>query len=240
MLRRSSRWIAVSSLVIVSAFMLPALAAASQITFTGVGRGSQVSITSVGRPGPDTISVMAGELNWSFASETPEGFANDFYSYCVDVNQYLSSPQTVTQTSSTGFTNGAPGGGERAAWLFNTYAAGIHSGPSTTTTNIQAAALQVAIWETMYDTNGNLGEGTFILNTTGQIRTQAQIYLNNLFLPGGRYNTSVATILEVISPNLGQDQIVSRVSEPSTLLLMGVAFLVFARRARRSPAERRP
>jgi hypothetical protein len=217
--------------------MLPAVAAADTINFLGLNRGSQVSLTwddpnsSATRSG----TFWAGELGWYFSGGTPEGFATNFYSYCVDVAQNLGSPQTVTPRSTTGFTNGAADGGARAAWLFNTYASNIHASTDSTA-GIQAAALQVAIWEAMYDTGANLAEGSFILNTTGTVRTQAQAYLNSLYgAGGGGYFTSVATILEVISPNRGQDQIVSRVNEPSTLLLMGLAFLVFARRTRRGP-----
>jgi PEP-CTERM motif len=42
----------------------------------------------------------------------------------------------------------------------------------------------------------------------------------------------VATILDAAHPT-GQDQIVAQVSEPSTLLVMGLAFFGFAMLARR-------
>jgi hypothetical protein len=188
---------------------------------------------------------MAGELNWQWVGSPPDGFAESFYSYCVDVSQNLRDPQEVTARSTNGFTNGAAGGGARAAWLFNEYAAGIRSTADAAAANIMAAALQVAIWEAMYDSSANLTTGSFILTTTGalgnqwQVRNQAQAYLDALYITATTYRTGVATILEVVSPNRGQDQIVTRVSEPSTLLLMiGVAtFLVFANRFRRQPGQ---
>ena len=210
---------------------IPSAAAANQIDFLRVGHGSAVSISGV-RSG----SFMAGELEWQWIGTTPDGFAQSFYSYCVDVSQNLADPQTVTARSSDGFTNGVTDGGGKAAWLFNTYAAGIRANANASGANIQAAALQIAIWEAMYDTSANLGVGNFILNTTGAIRTQAQTYLTSLYGgANGSYQTGVATILEAISPNPGQDQIVARVSEPSTLLLMGVAFLMLAKRSRKTP-----
>ena len=210
---------------------IPSAASADQIDFRRVGHGSAVSISGV-RSG----SFMAGELEWRWIGTTPDGFAQSFYSYCADVSQNLADPQTVTARSSDGFTNGVSDGGGKAAWLFNTYAADIRANANVSGANIQAAALQVAIWEAMYDTSANLGGGNFILNTTGAIRTQAQTYLSSLYGgANGNYFTGVATILDVISPNRGQDQIVARVGEPSTLLLMGVAFLMLAKRSRKTP-----
>ena len=57
---------------------------------------------------------------------------------------------------------------------------------------------------------------------------QATNYLNALY--SAQPWTSVATIL---STNGGQDQIVAQVSEPSTLLILGLAFFGFAALARR-------
>lgn len=218
------------SLLVCLLWLTPGTAHASQINFLQVGHGSQVSVAGV-RSG----TFMAGELNWQFIGAAPEGFASDFYSYCVDVTHNVADPQTVTARSSEGFANGAADGGGRAAWLVNTYAETIRNNTNHAAANIQAAALQVAIWEAMYDDDNDLGAGSFVLNTSGAIETQAQSYLSSLFSGvGGSYLTSVATILDVASFQAGQDQIVSRVSEPSTLLMMGVAFLVFARRTRRT------
>lgn len=217
--------------LLVALVTFPSVASASEINFQRVGHGSAISISGV-RSG----SFMAGELDWQWVGTTPDGFAQSFYSYCVDVSQNLADPQTVTPRSSDGFTNGVIDGGAKAAWLFNTYAADIRANTHTSSANIQAAALQVAIWEAMYDPSANLGGGNFILNTTGAINTQAQTYLSSLYAGvNGGYLTGVATILEAISPHAGQDQIVARVSEPSTLLLMGVALLALARRSRKTP-----
>lgn len=220
--------------VLSGALLLMGLASsanANQIDFRRVGHASQVSVSGV-RSG----SFMAGELEWLWMGSAPEGFAQSFYSYCIDLSNNLADPQEVRQRDTEGFTNGVANGGAKAAWLFNEFAAGIRSTSNVSSANTMAAALQVAIWEAMYDTSANLGGGNFILNTTGAIRTQASAYLNALYTGTTTYRTGQGTVLEVVSPNRGQDQIVARVSEPSTLLLMGVAFLVFANRVRR-PTE---
>ncbi len=215
--------------------MVPSNAAAERIDFLGVAHAATVSIGGI-RSG----TFWAGEMNWQWIGTAPAGFAQSFYSYCVDVGHNLSDPETVTVRSSTGFTNGVVDGGAKAAWLVNQYAAGIRATSIATQANTLAAALQVAIWEAMYDSTANLATGSFRLTNgslTSTVRTQADTYLTALYTASGTaYNTSVATILDVVSPNSGQDQIVARVSEPSTLLLMGVALLLFARRIRRSNA----
>lgn len=207
---------------------------AEVIDFLGVGRHTNVSIGGV-RSG----TFAAGELNWRWDGTAPEGFAQSFYSYCVDVTQNLRNEQTVTERSSNNFTNGVVGGGAKAAWLVNTFADGIRAISNIAEANTKAAALQVAIWEAMYDTTAGLGSGAFYLtggSLNSAVRTQAETYLSMLYGENGSYNTSVARVLDVRGAN-GQDQIVSSVSEPSTLLLLGVAFLAVARRARKTAQQ---
>jgi hypothetical protein len=219
---------------------LPARAYADSIDFLGVGRNSTVSIGGV-----RTGTFAAGELNWQWLTATPEGFAQSFYAYCVDVTQNLRDPQTVTPRTTEGFTNGVVDGGAKAAWLVNEFAGSIHALTNVAEANTKAAALQVAIWDAMYDTTAGLvntgsGVNNFYLTgaslTNTAVKTQAETYLSMLYGSDGSYNTSVARLVEVRSPNLGQDQIVRSVSEPSTLLLMGIATLAFVRRSRKPAA----
>ena len=210
--------------LIVSA-LTPGVSQAETIKFAGTGFGSQVTIG--GTSGANYHgSVFAGELDWQWVGTAPAGFATSFYAYCVDLSSFLRSEQTVTPVSSTGFSNGVIDGGKKAAWLFNEYAAGIHSNIATASMN--AAALQIAIWEAMYDGSANLGGGAFTATTSNsQILSQATTYLNALY--ASTPWTAVATILSTSS---GQDQI-TQVSEPSTLLIIGLAFFGFAALARR-------
>ena len=115
------------------------------------------------------------------------------------------------------------------------YASGIHSSG----TNIQAAALQLAIWEALYDSNQDLGAGAFRSNASGAILTQTQTYLSALY--SSDYHAARATWLDVDgnNPNAafrGQDQITHGVPEPTTLMLMGVACLALVRRRRTQQA----
>jgi hypothetical protein len=208
--------------------LTPAAVQAETMRFDGVGYASTVYVGGL-NGGNYHGYVTAGELNWSWVTAPPAGFAQSFYSYCVDLASFVQGQQVVTATpsSSSLFTNGVTNGGAKAAWLFNEYAAGIHAMTNIATAKINAAALQVAIWEALYDTSANLGGGQFTASANGLVITQAQSYLTSLY--SSQPWTSVATILMT---SAGQDQ-VTQVSEPSTLLMMGLAFFGFAALARR-------
>jgi len=148
-----------------------------------------------------------------------------------DATQYLRDPQYVTVRTTDLFTSGSANAGAKVSWLFNSYAGAIHARG----TNTQAAALQLAIWEALYDSNQDLSAGAFRATATGAILTQAQTYLSALY--SSSYLGSQATWLDVdgANPNpayRGQDQITHGVPEPSTVLMMAMAGLALIRRRR--------
>ena len=222
------RTLVVGLLFAASVLMAPAVAHAEIIQFNGLGYASVVTVggsIAANYHG----GAWAGEMNWSWVGTAPAGFAQSFYAYCVDLSSYEQPQQTVTPVSTAGFTNGVPNGGGKAAWLFNEYASGIHAMTDATTAAVNAAALQIAIWEAMYDTTANLADGGFTATATNTaVTTKAAGYLSALY--SSQPWTAVATVL---STDKGQDQIVQQVGEPSTLMLMGLAFFGFAALARR-------
>ena len=172
--------------------------------------------------------MAAGELNWRWLYGTPDGFKQDFFSYCVDALNYLRDPQTVSidTTENLALSGGnrpaATNAGARVAWLFNTFAESVHASGS----GIAAAALQVAIWEALYDgSSGDLAGGNFRLNTTGTVRTQAGTFLSAL--QGSNYSTANATWLNT---SYGQDQITHGVPETVSMLMLGMGLLAYRRR----------
>jgi hypothetical protein len=218
-------------------------ASANSLIYDGMGNRGVVTIELNGvQEGP----YYAGEINWLWDT-APEGFAEAIYTYCVDPFNSAISPQWVEQKSTEvmivdGILDPAAGG--RAAWLFNTYAPSIRAGGG----DIEAAGLQVAIWEAVNDSDNNLAGGDFalVVNSSvwggealaSSIRDQAQTYLDALFYAPGQFHLSTATWLDA-TPS-GQDQIThlaqpqTPVSEPGTLLLFsfGVPAALIRRRLR--------
>jgi hypothetical protein len=218
-------------------------AAANSLIYDGMGHRSVVTIALNGsQEGP----YYAGEINWLWDT-APEGFAEAIYTYCVDPFNSAITPQSVVNESTdVMIVDGVldPSAGGRAAWLFNTYAPTIRAGG----TDVEAAGLQVAIWEAVNDADNDLADGDFALivnsvvyggeSMATDIRDQAQSYLDALFYAPGQFHTSTAVWLDA-TPT-GQDQITqlaqpsTLVSEPGTLLLFsfGVPAALMRRRLR--------
>ncbi len=211
------------------------VASAATIDFTGVGKNAIVTIG-----GLYSGTVYAGELNWTWIGAPPSGFGSSLYAYCIDILNDVTDPESVTVRAMSELTpqtspSTAQDGGERAAWLFDTYAAGIHASG----TGNQAAGLQIAIWEALYDATLNLASGNFILAgavstpAVGTPQFWANTYLSALMSSGaanGNYSTTTAAWLDAAVP--GQDQITAQVPEPAAWLIL-VAGLFVAAASRR-------
>jgi len=210
---------------------LPSKASASQLIYQQMGQHDIVTVQGAG-------SFYAGEIDWLWDTP-PAGFGAAVTTYCVDLFREMTTPQDVVVGTTAGIATGAQDAGGKVAWLLNTFAPLVSSG-------VQAAALQVAIWESLYDNDHNLAAGTFQLVTdstayTGAakaqlIADQANDYLNQLYLPGGGYNTSTATWLHAVEPSGGQDQITTT-PEPASLTLLGMGGLLAFRRRRTADGQ---
>lgn len=218
-----------------SVLLVPSKTFASDLNFAGMGQHDIVTIN-----GLVSGSFYAGEIDWNWSNPVPAGFDSSITTYCVDLLHELSYTQTVgiSNTDDPAMTTLAVDGGGKAAWLVDTYAAVVSTG-------VQAAALQVAIWESLYDNDHNLNTGNFSLVTSNAAYTgaaeamliynQANYYLNQLFsssAPNQQYYTATATWFDAIGPSGGQNQIGT--PEPATLALLGLGGAIAAFRRRRT------
>jgi len=243
-IERSRSPLLIVATLVVMALCNPASAAAELVGFAGptnwTGKGYGATI-SASLEGANSYTGFAGELNWLWGADsnpatiaaTPDGFVQAFFSYCVDFTHSLGDPQDVVVVSSTGFYQDIIGpdvleGGAKASWLFNRYAGDIRSSVGTDL-NLRAAALQVAIWEALYDSSANLVGDRFTLATTGAVATYAGSYLTELYSHQGEWTSSAALVLKTEN---GQDQI-TRVPEPATVGLLGLGLFALAASARR-------
>ena len=126
---------------------------------------------------------------------------------------------------------------EQAAWLAENYFSSLGS------TNQNAAATQIAIWEACFETDGILDvtDGYFKVTANGATLTQAQDLLDNMqlasFTPSKWY---LAISPPDQDPDTGepQDFIVPNIPEPGTMLLLGTGLLGLYGYARRKRSSR--
>jgi hypothetical protein len=222
------RLLFITPLLLVLLYSSPAHA--ETLGFDGTGKG----VWGVDISGPllTVDNVFAGELDWTWLTGPPLGFGTDIYTYCIDVLQDVTNPEEVTIQSTNDITpltapDTVAGAGDRVAWLFNMFAQQVHE----TGTNEEAAGLQIAIWEALYDTTADLASGNIIFAglSTG-VATAANTYLQAL---SSASDVNTASALWLNSAG-GQDQ-VTTVPEPASMLLFVLgAGLVWNARRRQS------
>jgi hypothetical protein len=123
-------------------------------------------------------SLVAGEFRATFNGPTAPGYSSSFIAYCTDLLSALRSGYFTPRTFPEGPNpetnpNWVALGGQKAAYLYNNNAA-VVSGD-----NLQTAALQIAIWEVLYDSNVDLMGGLFKVATV-DVKNAAQVILNTL------------------------------------------------------------
>jgi hypothetical protein len=192
-----------------AAFVFVTSVNANEITFNGLAYNKAVQIRHEGT----NLNVLAG----AFLIKIDDNKVNDI-AYCVDLDHWMASRWSATIVPVTRVGNGLA-----AAYLYDHFASKVSS-------DLSAAGLQVAIWETVedYGQGLNLNSGNFRLNASNDVRDAAQGFLTALPSSLNGYTPSSYVILSGTGPQ-SQSLIVP---EPGTvgLLTLSVLSLLFRNR----------
>ena len=192
----------------------------------GPARASQIEVLdwTLGYQVRYTLEDGPGKTAWTAEMRVMVDDFRDVFAYCVDLKQTISqgTPYQValedprTHNIST----------LQAAWLLGRYSPGLHLAPSDYSERAAITALQVAIWEVIYDhADLDLDSGTFVLQNvlaseSVVIRQLALAYLQSL--PPGLSSTGLAFAIISRDPK-HQDLVLGAAPEPGSLCLTGSA-----------------
>ena len=235
------------------AWPTPASAGTISIDTFFQGYGAHVAVAGEDASFVFGSVVMSGGTGLGDPLDAPATFE----AYCVDFNTSIFGPtlpdppgtydatraDMSTWADSGGLT--AQGSGQRAAWLYNEFASTFDADPTSDLGKRQRSALQMAIWNALYDSDFTVADNDDVHNTVYFIEDNrlltglADSYLAALQLAGAGVNAADAAWLQLASADIdpvtgrrvdAQDFIgpTATVPEPSVALLLGMGMLSLA------------
>ena len=194
--------------------------------------GNNVNVTSTGIASPASYGGGAGAFAGTLSGAGVFDSAS-FVTYCAELEQsfgFGSLPGYALVTPAAYNGAGANGWGANSAAIGNRLGQLLTYALPTANTSVNSTSLQLAIWNTIYDTDNTVASGAF--TDVSGYAAQADAYLSSSLSTVSAYQIGVLT-------NSGAQDFVAfaPVPEPGTYVLMaaglaGVGF-VARRRTRR-------
>lgn len=139
---------------------------------------------------PHYTAATAFSATWRGGDALPDGHSIPFLTFCLDMNKSITSgwwqsgafdDPVLTAQSSPAIRQ--PNSLYRAANLYNHFSAGIMNSDGTWANKLDGAALQLSIWEVLYETDSGFdvytGEGFKVTKGTSAVMDRANQMLHS-------------------------------------------------------------
>ncbi len=202
----------VVTVAVLALSVVPSAALADIMTYRGVGLNEHVKIHADGLLA-DELTVRAGQYLVTYKDV-------DYDAYCVDIDHYAGSGE-VEEWEISQLNNGY-----LVAYLFENHSDDV-------VTDLDAAALGVAIWEVIYEETGNefnVDNGYFSITNNDDVAAAA-----NELLAALPDTHTPQWDLTVLHSECKQDMLIGAnpIPEPATLVLLGLGGIGVLIRRRR-------
>lgn len=210
----------------VVASLLATLLALGITGYAAKAQASQLEVLNwtLGHQIQYSLNSGADKNAWTAQMRVSLDDFSDILAYCIDLGQTINKNVEYTVTVDPVQTH--PVSTLQAAWLLGHYAPGLGLATAGYSLQTNITALQVAIWEVIYDhASADLTSGSFVLKNvysteSAQVQSLANQYLASL--PGNITDTGLSFGAATRSASV-QDLVVGTTPEPGSMLLFGSA-----------------
>lgn len=202
--------------------LIPSLAAAALVGSVGSVQAADINMTGWAFGAGHAVNVAVPTYNGQGGAFkgvlSNAGVFNNtnFITYCVELTESFSLPSNMTGFSIVSGASYFAGSIASKLGKLMTYA---YSNPTLVDSVIESGALQLAIWNTIYDTDSLLGVGTF-KNTSDVGGVNA---IANSFLANAAATTSIYNVLVLTKQGTQDFILLQRVPTPGSLALAALA-----------------